>query len=192
MNEDLFEIICRDNQISTKYFWEIVHISLIFHIVHTLCTQLDNNTVYQNLLNSCKSRGWRNGIRSFLENNLKIKLPKADLIFISNILFLRLSKNARTHLPPNTTCCFSDKIIRCECCGKELSKEQCCIDHIIPYSWVGDELLNNYQILCESCNRMKSNDPWFILKYLAMHGTIVNYFPKLQQIYLELTKSCKF
>ena len=47
---------------------------------------------------------------------------------------------------------------RCVVCGelfdKDLSKVH--IDHIIPWMLVGDELKNNYQCLCETCNECKS------------------------------------
>lgn len=66
-------------------------------------------------------------------------------------------------------CCFSQsrhiaettkKIVftrdggRCQCCGSTLSLEY---DHITPYSCGGTSAVSNIQLLCQKCNRSKSN-----------------------------------
>lgn len=42
-----------------------------------------------------------------------------------------------------------------ECLGDDMSKVH--VDHIIPWVLVGDELENNYQDLCETCNECKNS-----------------------------------
>ena len=42
----------------------------------------------------------------------------------------------------------------CQCCGSSLSLE---FDHIVPYSCGGGSAVSNIQLLCQSCNRSKSN-----------------------------------
>lgn len=43
---------------------------------------------------------------------------------------------------------------RCKCCGSNLSLEY---DHIIPFSCGGQSIVSNIQLLCQKCNRSKSN-----------------------------------
>jgi len=43
---------------------------------------------------------------------------------------------------------------KCKCCGSSLSLEY---DHIIPYSCGGSSSTQNIQLLCQKCNRSKSN-----------------------------------
>ena len=74
-------------------------------------------------------------------------------------------------------CCFSQaryisattkKIVytrdggKCKCCG---STQQLEYDHIVPYSCGGSNDRNNIQLLCQKCNRSKSNDC-----YCHIHG----------------------
>ncbi len=42
----------------------------------------------------------------------------------------------------------------CQCCGSSQSLEY---DHIIPYSCGGSSEVSNIQLLCQKCNRSKSN-----------------------------------
>lgn len=68
-----------------------------------------------------------------------------------------------------SVCCFSQsryisettkKIVYsrdsgvCQCCGSSLSLEY---DHITPYSCGGSSAVSNIQLLCQICNRSKSN-----------------------------------
>jgi hypothetical protein len=43
---------------------------------------------------------------------------------------------------------------KCKCCGSSLSLEY---DHITPYSCGGSGEVSNIQLLCQKCNRSKSN-----------------------------------
>lgn len=42
----------------------------------------------------------------------------------------------------------------CQCCGKSYNLEY---DHIMPFSCGGGNEVSNIQLLCQSCNRSKSN-----------------------------------
>ncbi len=46
---------------------------------------------------------------------------------------------------------------KCAYCGKKLNFNDVRADHIVPWDYVGDELPNNFQILCAKCNGEKSN-----------------------------------
>ena len=45
---------------------------------------------------------------------------------------------------------------RCNICGRAISSSSSELDHVIPWSLVGDELEDNLQMLCKTCNRRKS------------------------------------
>ena len=55
---------------------------------------------------------------------------------------------------------------QCAFCGKKLKLSETHVDHIIPYDYVGDELEDNYQILCSDCNEHKSNHVGIAMKKL--------------------------
>lgn len=55
---------------------------------------------------------------------------------------------------------------RCAVCGELLGDNwtKIHVDHIIPWTLVGDELDDNYQDLCEFCNESKSSRTDYIFK----------------------------
>ena len=55
---------------------------------------------------------------------------------------------------------------KCMVCGEELGNDfsKIHVDHIIPWKLVGDELDNNYQDLCETCNECKSASTDYVFK----------------------------
>ena len=57
---------------------------------------------------------------------------------------------------------------KCAVCGEDLGDDwsKIHVDHIIPWTLVGDELEDNYQNLCETCNECKSASTDYIFKNL--------------------------
>lgn len=57
---------------------------------------------------------------------------------------------------------------KCAVCGEDLGENlsKIHVDHIIPWALVGDELENNYQCLCQTCNECKSAHTDYIFKKL--------------------------
>lgn len=56
----------------------------------------------------------------------------------------------------------------CSVCGEPLGSDfsKIHVDHIIPWVLVGDELKNNYQYLCSTCNESKSCHTDYIFRSL--------------------------
>ena len=56
----------------------------------------------------------------------------------------------------------------CAACGQQLGSDwsKIHVDHIVPWVLVGDELEDNYQDLCETCNECKSSKTDYIFKNL--------------------------
>jgi hypothetical protein len=50
----------------------------------------------------------------------------------------------------------------CQCCGSSKSLEY---DHIIPFSCGGSSDISNIQLLCQACNRSKSNSCYCKVHY---------------------------
>lgn len=54
---------------------------------------------------------------------------------------------------------------KCNGCGQHFDERNLEIDHIIPKSKGGGDYMENYQLLCGSCNRIKGNRP---MEYLRL------------------------
>lgn len=58
---------------------------------------------------------------------------------------------------------------RCAICGCTIN-EKAELDHIMPWTYVGDELDENLQLLCFNCNRSKKASPLYQLFMLLRTG----------------------
>lgn len=58
---------------------------------------------------------------------------------------------------------------RCKICNTNIDLSNSHLDHIIPFNYVGDELSNNYQMLCETCNTRKGSSMYFEISMLLLN-----------------------
>ena len=65
---------------------------------------------------------------------------------------------------------------RCPMCGKEIS-HMAHLDHIIPWTYVGDMLENNLQLLCGDCNIKKNASVIYPLQVLLQRGNMMESVP---------------
>ncbi len=58
---------------------------------------------------------------------------------------------------------------RCACCGARLTMDTLTMEHVVPISRGGENVMDNLVVLCSSCNRWKSDKfmwPWGTYGYL--------------------------
>lgn len=80
---------------------------------------------------------------------------KKVFLIVSLLLFTVCSfSQSRTVSETTKKIVFSRDGGVCQCCGSSQSLEY---DHIIPYSCGGSSDVSNIQLLCQKCNRSKSN-----------------------------------
>lgn len=80
---------------------------------------------------------------------------KKLLLFLSLLLVSLLSFSQSRYISATTKkIVFARDGGICKCCGSSLNLEY---DHIIPFSCGGDSKASNIQLLCQRCNRSKSN-----------------------------------
>lgn len=58
---------------------------------------------------------------------------------------------------------------QCAICKKHISAKGSHLDHIVPWDYVGDNLENNYQMLCETCNERKGKATYFEFSMLLLN-----------------------
>lgn len=63
---------------------------------------------------------------------------------------------------------------KCKLCKKTIDINSSHYDHIVPWVWVGDELNDNYQMLCTECNLKKSDSIIHEIKYFLKNNSCKN------------------
>ena len=88
-----------------------------------------------------------------------LSLPEQDLLWLNACIKAFMKKKShRKSIPEHLRLELWNKQERMCCiCNKPINMREGHVDHIVPWDYVGDELENNYQILCSECNHHKSN-----------------------------------
>jgi hypothetical protein len=78
------------------------------------------------------------------------------LFFLISLIFISLGGFSQSRSASMTTkkIVFARDGGVCQCCGSSQVLE---FDHIIPFSCGGNAVVSNIQLLCQKCNRSKSN-----------------------------------
>ena len=92
----------------------------------------------------------------FLEKKSTPKLKVAKIILILPFILLSVFNYSQSRYISEITkkIVFSKNGGYCQCCGSYNNLE---FDHIVPFSCGGSSEVSNIQLLCQKCNRSKSN-----------------------------------
>ena len=117
--------------------------------------QYAENIIYKNFINQITSLNLNDEDYSYI-----ITLLKASFNRLDQLISLSDAEKEKILINQNNKCAF---------CGKKISSlhDDCHIDHVIPFSYTGDELNDNYQVLCSSCNEKKGNKVSFLTQLIA-------------------------
>lgn len=172
MNAELEEII-RLNNIDEGVLYDALHKDILESVLSEICEYMKVNDSSYISVKKIYYRSTNNidAIRQIVRNVCRLSLPEQGLEWLNNCVkaFMKkkphrkqLSNDLRKDL-------WEKQGKKCRICGKEILAEDGHIDHIVPWDYVGDELANNYQVLCSDCNLHKSNHV-----ALAVHSLIFN------------------
>jgi len=160
MNADLVELI-QLNGINEELLYDALHKDILESILSEVCEYMKAN---ESSYISVKKIYYRStddidAIKLIVRNICHISLTEQDYIWLNKCVKAFMTKKS-------TRKQFSDSFRRnlwdsqghkCCICGREILSQDGHIDHIVPWDYVGDELENNYQLLCSDCNLHKSN-----------------------------------
>lgn len=152
-----------DELILDKRVLEEYKKTFLLNIFKKICIKMKSDSDYSIRINNIFKQSY-NRIetiqvlvkREFLCELTEEQAELMDTWFVANqkkkLTRNRLSLELKKKLYANQQgkCAICEELL-----GNEWSKIH--IDHIIPWTLVGDELENNYQDLCETCNECKSS-----------------------------------
>ncbi len=172
MSTELAEIIHLNN-INEDVLCDALHSDILESILSEICEYMKaNDSSYI----SMKRIYYRctddiDAIRQIVRNICHLSLPEQDLRWLNKCVKAFMKKKPHRKQLSNALRqeLWNKQEKKCRLCGKEILAEDGHIDHIVPWDYVGDELDNNYQVLCPDCNYHKSNHV-----ALAVHLLIFN------------------
>lgn len=172
MNTELAEII-RLNNINETVLYDALHKDILESILSEICEYMKaNDSSYVSMKRIYyRSTNDIDAIKQIVQNICHLSLSEQDLEWLNNCVKAFMKKKPHRKQLSSTLrqILWNKQGKKCPICGKEISAEEGHIDHIVPWDYVGDELDNNYQVLCSTCNQHKSNHV-----ALAVHSLIFN------------------
>ena len=160
MNSELTKII-QLNNINEELLYEALHKDILESILSEVCEYMKaNDSSYISMKKIYyRSSNDIEAVAQVIWNVCHLSLPEQDLIWLNNCIKAFMKKKPNRKQIPNSLRreLWNKQEQKCCSCGKKIHVDEGHVDHIVPWDYVGDELDNNYQVLCSDCNLHKSN-----------------------------------
>ena len=167
--EELEYKLINDPEIKKEY-----HRVILLSRFEALCLKIKSDKKYENKIRSLYRQTYDkiNTTLNIIKNDFDTQISLEDATLMTQWILANLSKKDQRD-PKCTSLEVKKKLYKlqnglCALCGEPLGEDMLYIhvDHIIPFTYVGDELKDNYQDLCENCNKRKGKKINYILKKL--------------------------
>lgn len=102
----------------------------------------------------------------------RCKLNNEESEIVCKYLYAFFTKNSLRKNYDNSIRCIllNQQHEKCNICNQQINNSVAELDHIIPWSLVGDKLgIANLQMLCRDCNRRKSKNTAYNLKMFLVN-----------------------
>ncbi|WP_069363851.1 HNH endonuclease [Salisediminibacterium beveridgei] len=159
-----FDRFMKNNNINRLDLEDVIYQSFLLTIFQEIVQKLEKSNIEKALFKS-KLRNTRNHKEEIMELDRFIK-DKVGLVALESDELHRLLMLFKAYLTKSNSRrnisterkreLLQQQNSRCVFCDNNITLESCNIDHIIPFKYVGDELINNTQGLCQNCNGSKS------------------------------------
>ena len=161
------------NDINEEVLFDALHQDILETILSEVCEQMKaNDSSYISVKKIYyRSSSDIDAVKQIVRNTCHLSLPEEDYIWLNNCIKAFMKKKPHRKQLSNSLRqeLWNNQGQKCSICGKRIVAEEGHVDHIVPWDYVGDELDNNYQVLCSDCNHHKSNHI-----ALAVHSLIFN------------------
>lgn len=156
-----------DNQVDNEEFEELLTQTLLLSLFEKICIDLNAlPSKKTELLNMIRAS---NNEPSIIKNychkhyNVSLNLEYANLLYTWILCFFRKKSSRITYpIEIKESLLYQQKHF-CKCCNMKINIANSHLDHIVPWTYVGDELSYNLQILCIDCNSNKNKSISYLL-----------------------------
>lgn len=158
-----------DNEVKT-----IVLNMILLSIFEEIYNYLEKESNKELLKNKLRKSNSEVMIRELIDSHISMALEEDDYKYIYTLImaYLRKKDIRKRYNEDDKSRLLIKQNYKCDICHCKINLKDSHVDHIIPFKMVGDELNDNYQLLCEQCNFNKSASLNYYLK------TIVKRFVK--------------
>ncbi len=159
------EKLASDEQIRQEY-----HRSFMLNMFRKVCVKMNKDELYRNKVRNLflQSHDHPKTTQIIIARVFDYDLNTEEATIMSKWFSAYMRKsNRRKALPLSMKIeLYKRQNGRCMVCGEDLGDDwsKIHIDHVIPWALVGDELEDNYQDLCDTCNQCKSSSTDYIFK----------------------------
>ena len=164
---DIWNDILANKEIQREY-----RTAFLLNIFQKMCSRMNKDSVYNKHIMTLYSESFdkTSTIVLIVEKDYSFHLDAEDARLFCLWFEAHRRKDISRKVPPKS---LKVELIRkqngfCSSCGQLLGKDysKIHVDHIIPWVLVGDELKDNYQVLCDTCNECKNSRTDFMFKNL--------------------------
>jgi hypothetical protein len=169
-SEHLFDLV-KQNGIPEEFFATFVRDVLIQGLFGDICKDIRLQRRYADeRIRFMQSSNKVSAAKSIIRRYSGCQLDDSDYEYLGNlfICFFNRSDRKRPDLSQKSDL-LEKQQFKCNICGKPINTSDE-LDHIVPYDFVGDELPDNAQMLCKTCNTRKGNSTGYGLVVLLKQG----------------------
>lgn len=145
--EDLLDI----NSVSREAFEETVYYTLLNGVFETICREIKRSgTKAEELSRFRNSKDHILVTKGIVKRYAKCQLNEQEYKYIYRLLRSFFNKKATRNDIPDTIKIdlLKQQKMVCPYCKEKITLKDSHLDHIVPWEYVGDELSDNYQMLC--------------------------------------------
>lgn len=161
------------NGITKEHFMTETYKCMLVSIFETIALEMNDDDIRkeikQRYLNSANKIITTQRI---VYEKTRCKLNNEESEIICKYLYAFLKKNSVRKNYDNSIRyrLLNQQNEKCNICSQHINNSTAELDHIIPWSLVGDELgISNLQMLCRDCNRRKSKNAAYNLKMFLVN-----------------------
>ena len=161
-----FEDILKNETILHEY-----KMALLLNMFKKICFKMNKEDYYKKWIKKLfmESNDSERTSKIIFNKEFNFELSDSDAKEVSKWFWVNFrKKQTRMHFSNEIKLdLYKKQNGKCVACGEDLGDlSKIHVDHIIPWNLVGDELDNNYQDLCEKCNKCKSDSIDYIFRSL--------------------------
>lgn len=168
------QTLLENNGFSVEYFNEKLYETLLVSVFYKIVTHYSKSELIKlkQTIMSCNSLITETlALKTFISSNLRTNLDDSQTQFILKLIKAYFRKSSSRVKLNNFDSLFKLQNGKCNICKRTID-QSAQIDHIIPWKFVGDEIDDNYQLLCNQCNSKKKANVFFEITYMISLGTI--------------------